>query len=82
MEFLFSDEQLLIQQAASEIAQGELSPASEKVANDRDLFISNLKQLAELGFMGLNVDSDYGGMDYAREFIKESQQFGKSIAEF
>ncbi|GAB3368873.1 acyl-CoA dehydrogenase family protein [Spongiibacter taiwanensis] len=63
MPFQLSDEQQLIQRAARDFACGEL--ANNAVALDQgvgqDIFFKNLKALAELGFMGLNIDPELGG---------------------
>lgn len=60
-----NEEQNLIRETAREFAAAELDPVA--AALDRgeqpDLFLENLKKLAELGFMGLNVNADYGGTE-------------------
>lgn len=65
MNLDLSQEQQLIQSAARDFAQNEL--AANAAALDRgagkDTFFANLKALAELGFMGLNVSPDVGGSD-------------------
>jgi butyryl-CoA dehydrogenase len=65
MDFALSDEQLMIQDAARRFAESELAPNAAKVedAANRPLMLANLKRLAELGFMGLNVKADYGGTE-------------------
>ncbi len=60
-----NEEQNLIRETAHEFAEAELVPIA--AALDRgeqpELFLDNLKKLAELGFMGLNVKADYGGAE-------------------
>ncbi len=60
-----TEEQNLIRETAREFAAAELAPVA--AALDRgeqvELFLDNLKKLAELGFMGLNVKADYGGTE-------------------
>ena len=60
-----NEEQNLIRETAREFAEAELAPIA--AALDRgeqpELFLDNLKKLAELGFMGLNVKADYGGTE-------------------
>jgi alkylation response protein AidB-like acyl-CoA dehydrogenase len=65
MDMRLNDDQQMIQQLAKKFAQAELLPVAEKLAgeNGREIFLANLKQLAELGFMGLNIDSQYGGAE-------------------
>ncbi len=63
MNLSLTEEQTLIQDMARKFALAELTPVAEKLDQhgDRDVFLSNLKKLAELGFMALNIDGDYGG---------------------
>ncbi|KGJ88664.1 acyl-CoA dehydrogenase family protein [Colwellia psychrerythraea] len=65
MNLSLTEDQAMIQDMAAKFAQTELAPVAEKLDQhgDRELFLSNLKKLAELGFMGLNVGSQYGGAE-------------------
>lgn len=65
MDMTLNEDQLMIQQLAQKFAQTELAPAADKLEQEggREIFLANLKKLAELGFMGLNIDSQYGGTD-------------------
>lgn len=65
MNLDLNEEQKLIQDTAREFAQAELEPvaASLDQVDDEDLFHENLKKLAELGFMGLNIKDEYGGAE-------------------
>lgn len=58
-----SEEQKLIQDTARAFARGELEPVAARLdqADDQATFLGNLKKLAELGFMGLNIKDEYGG---------------------
>lgn len=58
-----TEEQKLIQETAQKFARSELEPAAARLdqQGDRDTFLANLKKLAGLGFMGLNVRLEYGG---------------------
>jgi len=60
-----TDEQKLIQETAREFAIAELAPVAEQLdqGGDQAPFFDNLKKLAELGFMGLNVKEEYGGAE-------------------
>ena len=60
-----TDEQKLIQETAREFAIAELVPVAEQLdqGGDQAPFFDNLKKLAELGFMGLNVKEEYGGAE-------------------
>ncbi len=61
MNFDFTEEQLLIQKSAKDFAQNEIAPT----AVERDInavFPEKIvKQMGELGFMGMMVSPDYGG---------------------
>ncbi len=65
MNFTLTEEQLMIQQTARQFAEDVLAPQAEKLdqTSDPDLLSSHLNQLAELGFMGLNIESQYGGTE-------------------
>ena len=65
MDLDLSAEQRLIQETAREFAAAELAPVASAldVGGDRQPFFANLKKLAELGFMGLNVRQEYGGAE-------------------
>ena len=65
MDLSLTEDQAMIKDMAAKFAQTELAPVAEKLDQhgDRELFLSNLKKLAELGFMGLNIGSQYGGAE-------------------
>jgi len=65
MDLSLSEEQSMIHDMANKFAQSELAPVAAKLdqQGDRELFLSNLKKLAELGFMGLSVNGEYGGTE-------------------
>ena len=65
MDFSLTEEQSLIQDTARRFAETELAPVAAKLDldGDRELLLSNLKKLADLGFMGLNVSAEYGGSE-------------------
>ncbi|HVO83068.1 MAG TPA: acyl-CoA dehydrogenase family protein [Syntrophobacteria bacterium] len=63
MLFELTDEEKMIQETAAKFAKRELEPVAAKLdkTKDRGILLGNLKKLAELGFMGLNVSPEYGG---------------------
>jgi butyryl-CoA dehydrogenase len=65
MDMALNENQSMIQDLAKKFAATELEPVADNLmAEDgREIFLSNLKKLAELGFMGLNIDADYGGSE-------------------
>lgn len=65
MDFSLTEEQQMIQDTARQFAEGELAPVAEELdhTGNRELFLSKLAQLSELGFMGLNIKAEYGGVE-------------------
>lgn len=65
MNLSLSEEQRMIQDIARKFAIAELMPAAERLdkENDRETLLKNLKKLADLGFMGINIKADYGGTE-------------------
>ncbi|TWJ33432.1 acyl-CoA dehydrogenase family protein [Geobacter argillaceus] len=60
-----TEEQKIIQETARNFAAAELEPVAAQLdrGGDRQIYLDNLKKLAELGFMGLNVKEEYGGAE-------------------
>lgn len=65
MDFELTEEQKQIQSVARDFARRELAPLAARLdrGTDRPLFLANLKKLAELGLMGINVKAEYGGAE-------------------
>ncbi len=65
MQLSLTEEQSLIQQTARQFAENELASNTEALDHHtgRDTFLTHLKSLATLGFMGLNVRAEYGGSE-------------------
>ena len=63
MDLELTEEQKLIQQTARDFARTELEPVAAALDREdgREIFLANLKKLAELGFMGLDIREEYGG---------------------
>ncbi|MEO8515144.1 MAG: acyl-CoA dehydrogenase family protein, partial [Flavobacterium sp.] len=61
MNFNLSEEQLMIQQAARDFAQNELLPGVIERDEHSKFPTEQVKQMAELGFLGMMVDPKYGG---------------------
>ncbi len=61
MNFELTEEQLAVKEAARDFAQNVLKP--EVIERDREqrFPVEEMKQLGELGFMGMMVDPKYGG---------------------
>jgi alkylation response protein AidB-like acyl-CoA dehydrogenase len=65
MNFSFTEEQLMIQQAARDFAERELLPDIIERDTNARFPTEQVKKLAELGFLGMMTDPKYdgGGMD-------------------
>ena len=63
IDFSLSEEQLLIQDTARNFAETVLAPSAGELDEtvNYDLLKGHLRQLSELGFMGINIDPEYGG---------------------
>ena len=65
MDLSLTEEQMMIQDMAKKFAESELAPVAAQLDEtmDQKLFLANLAQLTELGFMGLNIKAEYGGVE-------------------
>lgn len=65
MHFALTEEQQMIADTARNFATTELAPVAAMLdeTGGREQLLANLKQLAALGFMGLNIKADYGGTE-------------------
>jgi alkylation response protein AidB-like acyl-CoA dehydrogenase len=61
MNFELTEEQKAVQEAARDFAQNVLKPGVIERDNQQKFPTEEIKQLAELGFMGMMVDPKYGG---------------------
>ncbi len=65
MHLSLTEEQTLIQKTARQFARNELADNAEVLDQHegREAFLRNLKSLADLGFMGLNIKTEHGGSE-------------------
>jgi len=61
MNFDFTEDHLMIQQSAREFAQEAIAPSAVERDINAEFPVGIVKQLGELGFMGMMVSPDYGG---------------------
>src|SRR3569833_3120857 len=61
MHFQFSEEQQMIRQAARDFAQTELKPGVIERDEHQKFPTEQVKQMGELGFLGMMVPTEYGG---------------------
>ena len=65
MNLSLTEEQMMIQDMARKFADSELAPVAAELdeTQNQTIFLNNLAQLTELGFMGLNIKAEYGGVE-------------------
>lgn len=65
MHLDLTEDQRMIQDTARNFARSELEPVAAKLdqIGDRETYLKNLRGLAQLGLMGINVKSEYGGSE-------------------
>jgi butyryl-CoA dehydrogenase len=65
MHFELTEEQSAIRDTISRFAREKVQPIAAALDRglEKEAFRGNLKELAQLGFMGLNVDAGYGGTE-------------------
>jgi len=63
MNFALTDEQKMIREMCRDFAHTELAPQAGRLdeTKDRTILLANLKKMAELGLMGMNIPEGYGG---------------------
>ncbi len=62
MNFEFTEEELLIQKAAKDFAESELSPRADDLDRNKEFPRDLVKAMAELGLLGITVPEEYGGV--------------------
>ena len=63
MDFNLSEEQLMVIKEARRFAEERLAPKVEELDEKGEANISALKELGELGYLGITVPEKYGGVD-------------------
>jgi len=61
MDFRLTEEQKMVQEMAREFAEKELKPRAAEMDTTRLYPLPVLKSMAELGMMGMNIPTEYGG---------------------
>jgi alkylation response protein AidB-like acyl-CoA dehydrogenase len=61
MDFSFTEEQLMIQQAAHDFAEREIAPIAAAHDASGEFPSKTIRKAGELGFMGVEVPEEYGG---------------------
>ena len=63
MDFAFTEEQQLIRDAAREFAQKAIAPVASEFDASGEFPLETIRQAGELGFMGIEVPTEYGGSE-------------------
>jgi len=63
MDLELNEEQEMIRKMARDFAQNELAPVATELDEKAEPPLANLKKMAALGFMGLAIPEEYGGID-------------------
>jgi alkylation response protein AidB-like acyl-CoA dehydrogenase len=61
MDFTFSEEHRMIIDGAKKFAEKELAPVAAELDEKQEVNIKALKELGELGYLGMTVPEEYGG---------------------
>jgi butyryl-CoA dehydrogenase len=62
MDLELNEEQEMIRKMAREFAQNEVAPVAAELDEKDEPPLANLKKMAKLGFMGLAISEEYGGI--------------------
>ncbi|HLY66720.1 MAG TPA: acyl-CoA dehydrogenase [Chloroflexota bacterium] len=61
MDFRLSEEQQLIRQTARDFAQAHIAPVAAEIDQEERFPTETVRQLGELGLLGMNVPPEFGG---------------------
>ena len=61
MDFKFTDDQLSIQSIARDFAQKRIAPVAAEFDKSGEFPLDNIKEMGQLGLMGIEVPHEYGG---------------------
>lgn len=82
MDFAFTEEQQMLQQAAADFCKSDVEPVAVKLENTKEFPWDLTRKMAELGFMGLVVPQEHGGVgaDYLAYLMVEGELAKTSIS--
>jgi butyryl-CoA dehydrogenase len=61
VDFSFSEDQKMLQKAVRDFSNEKLAPVADKYDQEQHFPIENFKMMAELGFLGMVLPTEYGG---------------------
>ena len=56
-----TEEESMFRDAVRDFAEGEIRPLAQQMERDRQYDAGLIKQLFEMGLMGIDIDEQYGG---------------------
>lgn len=62
MDFTLTNEQKLLEKMSAQFAENELEPLAEEIDETHCFPVENFKKMAALGFTGIGVPAEYGGV--------------------
>jgi butyryl-CoA dehydrogenase len=71
MDFLLTEEQIMLKDMVAKFAQEKIAPIASKIDHEHMFPAEIIKELGELGLMGIAYPTDYegAGMDYVSYFL-------------
>ena len=66
MDFTLTEEQRMIRDAARDFAQSEIVPIAAEFDASGEFPVETIRQMGELGLMGIEVPEEYGGTGLSR----------------
>ncbi|MDZ7336494.1 MAG: acyl-CoA dehydrogenase [candidate division KSB1 bacterium] len=64
MDFNLTDEQIMVRDSIRDFAKQRLAPLAEKADQEGVMDVEIIKELAELGYCGICIPSEYGGAGF------------------
>lgn len=82
MDFFLNDEQTMLRDGARDFAQGEVEAVAIKLENSKEFPEELTRKMSEMGFMGLVIPEEYGGIgaDYLGYLLVEQEVAKVSIS--
>ncbi len=88
MDFLFTEDQILLRDSVREFAQKEIAPRVKEMDEKKEMPLDLIKKIAEMGYLGIIFPPEYGGaglsyIDYCiilEEISKVDPSIGLTIA--
>ncbi|MCW8805675.1 MAG: acyl-CoA dehydrogenase family protein [Ignavibacteriaceae bacterium] len=66
MNFIFSEDLLMLKELAKEFTNREIKPLAQKIDEEENIPNSLIKKLAEVGFFGTSFPEEYGGGGFGK----------------